>query len=282
MNMNIKILSDSTCDLPQEVLEKYNITIVPLNVIKEDVQFADGVNITPAEIFAHVAAGGSLCSTAAVNIGEYSDIFAQYVNDYDGVIHINISSEFSSCYQNACLAAEEYDNVRAIDSRNLSTGQGLVVLKAYQLAKECTSLDELAEKLNTFTEKVEASFLLDRLDYMVKGGRCSAAAALGANLLNLKPCIEVKNGKMGVVKKYRGNYAKCLATYVKDRLANRDDVDKGTLFVTRTPISEDCLDAVKNAVAEYNDFETTYWNEAGCTVSCHCGPGTLGVLFVRK
>lgn len=282
MNMNIKILSDSTCDLPQEVLEKYNITIVPLNVIKEDVQFSDGVNISPAEIFAHVAAGGSLCSTAAVNIGEYSDIFAQYVNDYDGVIHINISSEFSSCYQNACLAAEEYDNVRAIDSRNLSTGQGLVVLKAYQLAKECTSLDELAEKLNTFTEKVEASFLLDRLDYMVKGGRCSAAAALGANLLNLKPCIEVKNGKMGVVKKYRGNYAKCLATYVKDRLANRDDVDKGTLFVTRTPISEDCLDAVKNAVAEYNDFETTYWNEAGCTVSCHCGPGTLGVLFVRK
>ena len=280
--MNIKILSDSTCDLPQEVLEKYNITIVPLNVIKEDVQFSDGVNISPAEIFAHVAAGGSLCSTAAVNIGEYSDIFAQYVNDYDGVIHINISSEFSSCYQNACLAAEEYDNVRAIDSRNLSTGQGLVVLKAYQLAKECTSLDELAEKLNTFTEKVEASFLLDRLDYMVKGGRCSAAAALGANLLNLKPCIEVKNGKMGVVKKYRGNYAKCLATYVKDRLANRDDVDKGTLFVTRTPISEDCLDAVKNAVAEYNDFETTYWNEAGCTVSCHCGPGTLGVLFVRK
>ena len=280
--MNIKILSDSTCDLPQEVLDKYNISIVPLNVIKDDVQFSDGVNITPAEIFAHVAAGGSLCSTAAVNIGEYSDIFAQFVNDYDGVIHINISSEFSSCYQNACLAAEEYDNVRAIDSRNLSTGQGLVVLKACQLAKECASLDELVEKLNAFTEKVEASFLLDRLDYMVKGGRCSAAAALGANLLNLKPCIEVKNGKMGVVKKYRGNYAKCLATYVKDRLANRDDVDKGTLFVTRTPVSEDCLDAVKHAVAEYNDFETTYWNEAGCTVSCHCGPGTLGVLFVRK
>lgn len=280
--MNIKILSDSTCDLPLEVLEKYNITMIPLTVIKDGKEFTDGIDITPADIFSHVANGGSLCSTAANNIDEYAKHFARYANDYDGIIHINISSEFSSCYQNACLAAEDFTNVRVIDSRNLSTGQGLVVLKACELAKECNDLDEIAEKLRAFTEKVEASFLLDRLEYMVKGGRCSAAAALGANLLNLKPCIEVKNGKMAVVKKYRGNYAKCLATYVKDRLANRDDLDKGTLFVTRTPVTDDCLEAVKEAVAQYNDFETTYWNEAGCTVSCHCGPGTLGVLFVRK
>lgn len=280
--MNIKILSDSTCDLPQEVLEKYNITMIPLAVIKNGEQFTDGVNITPAEIFDHVAAGGDLCSTAAINIGEYADWFAKYANDYDGVIHVNISSEFSSCYQNARLAAEEFDNVCVIDSRNLSTGQGLVVLEACKLAQTCGSLNEIAERLNAFTEKVEASFLLDRLDYMVKGGRCSAAAALGANLLNLKPCIEVKNGKMGVVKKYRGNYAKCLANYVKDRLSGRDDVDKTTLFVTRTPVTDECLNAVKDAVDQCNDFETTYWNQAGCTISCHCGPGTLGVLFVRK
>ena len=280
--MKIKILSDSTCDLPQEVLEKYNITMIPLSVIKDGVAYTDGVNITPADIFNHVANGGDLCSTAALNIGEYTEQFSKYVNEYEGVIHINISAEFSSCYQNACLAAQEFENVRVIDSRNLSTGQGLVVLKACELAKECNDLDEIAEKLRAFTEKVEASFLLDRLEYMVKGGRCSAAAALGANLLNLKPCIEVKNGKMAVVKKYRGNYAKCLANYVKDRLANREDVDKGTLFVTRTPVTDECLNAVKEAVATYNDFETTYWNEAGCTVSCHCGPGTLGVLFVRK
>jgi len=280
--MNIKILSDSTCDLPQEVLEKFNITMIPLAVIKDGKEFRDGVNITPSDIFAHVAAGGDLCSTAAINIGEYTEIFAKYANNYDGVIHINISAEFSSCYQNARLAAMEFDNVRAVNSRNLSTGQGLVVLQAYKLAQECSTLDEIVEKLNAFTEKVEASFLLDRLEYMVKGGRCSAAAALGANLLNLKPCIEVKNGKMAVVKKYRGNYAKCLANYVKDRLAGREDVDKGTLFVTRTPVSEDCLNAVRESVAAYNDFNTTYWNTAGCTVSCHCGPGTLGVLFVRK
>ncbi len=280
--MNIKITSDSTCDLPQEVLDKYNITMIPLSVIKDGEAFTDGVNITPADIFDHVANGGDLCSTAAINISEYADYFSEYKKGYDGLIHINISSEFSSCYQNARLAAEDFDNVRAIDSRNLSTGQGLVVIKACELAKTCSNLDELVAELNVFTEKVEASFLLDQLKYMVKGGRCSAAAALGANLLNLKPCIEVKNGKMSVVKKYRGSYAKCLSTYVKDRLANRDDIDKGTLFVTRTPVTDECLSAVKDTVAQYNDFETTYWNEAGCTVSCHCGPGTLGVLFVRK
>ena len=280
--MNIKIISDSTCDLPEEVLEKFNITMMPLSVIKDGKNYTDGIDITPADIFEHVANGGSLCSTAALNIGEYEEQFAKYSKEYDGVIHINISAEFSSCHQNARLAAENFDNVRVIDSRNLSTGQGLVVMKAGELAKEYDDLDKIAELLNEFTQQVEASFLLDRLDYMVKGGRCSAAAALGANLLNLKPCIEVKNGKMGVVKKYRGNYAKCLASYVKDRLANRDDLDKGTLFVTRTPVTEECFNAVKDAVAQYNDFETTYWNEAGCTVSCHCGPGTLGVLFVRK
>lgn len=280
--MNIKILSDSTCDLPKEVLDQYNITMIPLTVIKGGKEFTDGIDITPGEIFAHVAAGGDLCSTAAINIGEYADLFEKYAKEYDAVIHINISSEFSSCYQNASLAADDYDNVRVIDSRNLSTGQGLLVLQACKLAKECDDLDEIVEKLNAFTDKVEASFLLDQLQYMVKGGRCSAAAALGANILNLKPCIEVKNGKMSVVKKYRGNYTKCLTSYVKDRLSGRDDLDKDTLFVTRTPVSDECLNGVKDAVAQYNDFKTTYWNEAGCSVSCHCGPGTLGVLFVRK
>ncbi len=280
--MNIKILSDSTCDLSNELVEKYNIGIIPLIIVKDGEAYEDNVTITPAEIFAHVAAGGDLCSTSALSVGKYQEEFAKYANDYDGVLHINISAEFSSCYQNACIAAEEFDNVRVVDSRNLSTGQGLVVLKACELAKTCTSMDELKAQLDEFTGRVEASFLLDQLQYMVKGGRCSAAAALGANLLNLKPCIEVKDGKMGVVKKYRGNYAKCLATYVKDRLHGREDLDHGTLFVTRTPVSDECLQAVKEAVDTYADFENIYWTEAGCTVSCHCGPSTLGVLFVRK
>ena len=280
--MKIKIMSDSTCDLSQELLTKYNITLVPLTVIKDGQAYSDGVNITPADIFAHVAAGGGLCTTAAMNVNEYEDWFSKFANHYDAIIHINISSEFSSSHQNARIAAEAFENVRVIDSRNLSTGQGLVVLKACELASKCTDLDVLCQDLQDFTTRVEASFLLDRLDYMVKGGRCSAVVALGANLLNLKPCIEVKDGKMSVVKKYRGNYAKCLSSYVKDRLSCREDLDSDTLFVTRTPISDECLNAVKNSVDEHADFNNIYWTEAGCTVSCHCGPGTLGVLFVRK
>jgi len=280
--MNIKITSDSTCDLSAELLEKYNIGILPLTIIKDGKSYRDNVNITPAEIYAHVAAGGNLCSTTAINVTEYQEYFSKFSGEYDAVIHVNLSSEFSSSYQNACIAAEDFPNVRVVDSRNLSTGQGLVVLKACELAASCSDLDEIAEQLQEFTDRVEASFLLDRLEYMVKGGRCSSAAALGANLLNLKPCIEVKNGKMGVVKKYRGNYAKCLANYVKDRLDGRDDLTREILFVTKTPVTDECYAAVMEAVGQCPAFETVYETDAGCTVSCHCGPATLGVLFVRK
>ena len=280
--MKIKILSDSTCDLSQELLTKYDITLIPITVIKDGIPYSDGVSITREEIFAHVAAGGDLCTTAAMNADEYASWFQKYTDEYDGIIHVNIGSGFSSCYQNACIAAEDFPNVRVVDSQNLSTGQGLVVLEIAKLIEQYNDLDTIHQKAQEFTEKVEASFLLDQLKYMVKGGRCSSAAALGANLLNLKPCIEVKSGKMAVVKKYRGNYAKCLASYVKERIADRDDLQRETLFVTCTPVTDECRKAVAEAVDAYADFENIYWTDAGCTVSCHCGPGTLGVLFVRK
>ena len=280
--MKIKILSDSTCDLSPAQLEEHDITLARLTVIKGGEPFVDGETITPADIFAHVTNGGDLCSTTANNMSDYQALFEEFAPKYDGVILITIGSGFSSCYQNACLAAEDYPNVRVIDSMNLSTGQGHVVLEACRLAKTCQSLDEIVEKLNAFTPRVEASFLLDQLKYMVKGGRCSSAAALGANLLNLKPCIEVRDGKMSVVKKYRGNYAKCLANYVKDRLADREDIIRDELFITYTPVTDECLSAVKAAVEEHGHFNTVYETTAGCTVSCHCGPATLGVLFVRK
>ena len=280
--MRIKITADSTCDIGRELAEKHNVTLIPLSVIKDGQDYKDGVTITPADIFAHVASGGALCSTSAVSIGEYVDVFETYTSDYDGIIHINLGSGFSTCYQSAFLAAQEFDNVRVIDSKNLSTGQGLIVLKACQLAEDCSDLDALAEALREYTGKVEASFLVDKLDYLVKGGRCSSAAALGANLLNLKPCIEVRDGKMTVVKKYRGSYAKCLASYVKDRLDGREDIDRSTLFVTQTVVGQDCYAGVMDAVNTCGKFETVYETTAGCTISCHCGPGTLGVLFMTK
>ena len=280
--MKYKILSDSTCDLSPDLVRQYDIGILPLIVVKADQEYLDGQTITPKDIFDHVAAGGSLCSTAARSVAAYQEAFARYAGEYDGVVHINISSDFSSSYQNACIAAQDFDNVRVVDSRNLSTGQGLVVLKACELAKSAQNVDQLKAELDAFTPRVEASFVLDKLEYMVKGGRCSSAAALGANLLNLKPSIEVKDGKMSVVKKYRGKYDRCLQNYVKDRLENREDIDRGTLFITHTPVSDECLEAVREAVRECGRFDNIYETEAGCTVSCHCGPGTLGVLFVRK
>ena len=280
--MNIKIISDSTCDLSPAQIAQHNITVIPLIVIKDDQEYRDGVTITAADVFAHVAAGGNLCSTAALNYGIYQEYFEKYASEYDGVVHISLGSGFSSSYQNACLAADEFDNVIAIDSMNLSTGQGHVVLDACRLAKEVESLAELKEKLDAFTPRVEASFLVDKLNYLAKGGRCSAVAALGANLLNLKPCIEVKNGKMSVVKKYRGSYAKCLASYVKDRLDSREDIIRNELFLTYTTVTDECRTAVVNAIEQYGNFENVYETQAGCTVSCHCGPDTLGVLFVRK
>jgi len=280
--MNIKILADSTCDLSGKQIADNNIAIFPLTVVKNNETFRDNITITPADIFAHVANGGDLCSTSAGSLGEYMELFGEYAGQYDGVLHISLGSGFSSSYQNACLAAAEYDNVCVVDSQNLSTGQGLVVLKACELAKNCTSLAQLRDDVEAFASRVEASFLLDQLGYLVKGGRCSALAALGANLLNLKPCIEVKNGKMGVGKKYRGNYSKSLAGYVKDRLSGRTDIDDSLIFITYTTAPADGLEVVRKAVAEFGNFKEVVETTAGCTISCHCGPNTLGVLFVRK
>ena len=280
--MKIKITADSTCDLPQELLEKYNISLIPLTVVKNDQSFKDGVDIHPADIFAHVTAGGALCSTSAGSVGEYADVFEVHAAENDAVIHISLGSGFSSSYQNACLAAGDFENVYCVDSMNLTTGQGFLVLKAAALAASGMEPKAIVAELNALAPKVEASFLVDKLDYLAKGGRCSSAAALGANLLNLKPCIEVRDGKMTVVKKYRGNYAKCLASYVKERLADREDIDRDTLFITRTVVTDECSKAVSDAVAAYGNFANIYETTAGCTVSCHCGPGTLGVLFVRK
>ena len=280
--MKIKILSDSTCDLSREQLNANDITLFPLTVVKNDAAFKDGVDIHPADIFAHVAAGGALCSTSAGSVGEYADLFEKYASDYDAVIHINLGSGFSSSYQNACVAASDFDNVYCIDSKNLSTGQGFVVLKACELARSGMEVEKIVEALNAMVPKVESSFLVDKLDYLVKGGRCSSAAALGANLLNLKPCIEVKDGKMSVGKKYRGNYVKCLGSYAKERLADREDIDRDTVFITWTQVSEDSLTAVRDAVHTHGSFANVYESIAGSTISCHCGPGTLGVLFIRK
>ena len=271
--MKIKITADSTCDLSPELISENDIGIVPLFVNKGGESFLDGVTITPAEIFAHVAAGGDLCSTAAVPIGVYQEYFEKYLKEYDAVVHVCIGSGFSACYNNARLAAEEFENVRVIDSKNLSTGHGHVVLEACKLAKTAKDLDAMQAELDELTSRVDASFLLDRLDYMVKGGRCSLVAALGANLLKLKPCIEVVDNKMIVAKKYRGSMAKCMDRYVRDRLENSENILPERIFVTHSPVAKEVNEAAHNAIRDCMHFDHVYDTNAGCTISCHCGEG---------
>lgn len=280
--MNIRITSDSTCDLSPDYLQAHRVELLPLYTMKGGETFRDGVNIHPQDIFDHVAAGGDLCSTAANNVSDYQELFARLLPECDAIIHIDISADFSSCYQNACVAASELPNVYVVDSRNLSSGHGHIVCEAVNMAEEGKlSPQEIVDRLNELTSRVEASFLLDRLDYMVKGGRCSMVVALGANLLHLKPCIEVIDGKMKVVKKYRGSYEKCILNYVKDRLQNRDGLVYDRIFITHTPVADGLVDKVRAAIQECAPFTDIIETQAGCTVSCHCGPGTLGILFIR-
>lgn len=278
--MRIKITADSTCDLSPELLERYQITLQPLTVTLGGNAYQDGVTIRPDDIFAHVAQGGELPATSAVNIADYQEFFAPLSAQYDAVIHINIGQEFSSCYQNACVAAEEFGNVFPVDSANLSTGQGLVVVEAAEAALRGDDAQTILEMLRALVGRVDTTFVVDKLDYLAKGGRCSSVAALGANLLKLKPCIVLSDGKMAVGKKYRGAWEKVLPVYVEDRLNGRD-ICKDRIFITHTACDHGVVDAIR-AQLETLGFGEILETVAGCTVSCHCGPNTLGVLFIRK
>ena len=280
--MRYQITSDSTCDLSPEQLEKYNIRLLPLYVDMDGRALRDGVDVKPDDIYAHVAAGGGLPKTAAVNMADYVRAFTELSAKNDFVIHVCISMDFSCCYQNAKLAAADFDNVYVVDSRNLSTGHGLVVLEAERMAREGMEPEAIVAALEALTGRVEASFILDRLDYMKMGGRCSAVTLLGANLLRLRPCIEVRDGKMGVGKKYRGSFEKCLVQYITDKLSGRTDLELRRVFITHSGLPEQTVQKAVETVQSLQKIEEIDVTRAGCTVSSHCGPGTIGVLFIRK
>ncbi len=280
--MNLCITADSTCDLSPALREQWGVTLTPLYILRDGRPLRDGLDITPADIFAHVEAGKGVCTTAAVNVTDYIDVFRRLRETYDAVIHINISAEFSSCYQNAVLAAREVDGVYPVDSRNLSTGSGLLVLRGAELARAGEPAPAVVRALTALTEKVEASFIIEKLDYLRLGGRCSSVAALSAGLLQLKPCIEVRDGKMQVGKKYRGQLVRCVRQYVTERLQDRQDLDLSRVFVTHTCRDRAPVEEALSTVRALQPFAEVLETTAGCTVSNHCGPGTLGVLFLRK
>ena len=280
--MSIKVTADSTCDLSPELIRQYGITLTPLSVIMDGRAYLDGAEIKPEEIYRHVDQGGALCSTSAVNVDSYRAVFGEFSKKYDEVIHITIGSLFSACYQNASIAASAFPNVHVVDSMNLSTGQGHLVIEAAELAAQGLGATEICSRLNAMRSRVSASFILDRLDYMQKGGRCSSVVALGGKLLRIKPCIAVRDGAMKMVDKYRGSFDKCVEKYVKEQLKDRKDLRLDRIFITHSPVEDGAVEIARETIKKYADFEHIYETDAQCTVACHCGPGTLGVLFITK
>lgn len=282
--MNIKITSDSTCDLTPELIRQHNIDILPLSIALGERICRDGVDMTVEDLFRYVDETGQLPKTAAVNAAEYADVFRKYTSEGCCVIHFCLCSEFSSCYQNACIAAADFENVYVIDSRNLSTGQGLLVLHAAELAESGTDAAEIVEECKALAEKAETSFVINSLDYLYKGGRCSALSVMGANVLKLKPCIEVKDGKMVPEKKYRGHFGTVILQYVRDRLENRTDIDDSRLILTSSGCTDEILSAVKEQIRKSapQQFREIIETTAGATITTHCGAPALGLIFFRK
>ena len=278
--MRLKITADSACDLSPALLSQYDITLFPLTVTLAGAALLDGVEVTPEDIYAHVAKGGDLPVTSAVNPASYQEKFAAFSQQYDTLIHVSLSSDISACYQNACIAAAEFPNVFVVDSKNLSTGYGHLVLEAALMGQTTMTAQEIVGRLTTLVPRVRTSFVLGRLDYMKKGGRCSTVAALGANLLKLKPAIAVTNGKMGVTKKYRGSMEAALKSYVADQLRGREDLMLHRIFITHSGVSDAMVALVKEEIARYAAFQEVIVTRAGCTISSHCGPDCLGILFL--
>lgn len=282
MKKQIIISSDSTCDLSRELIDRYNIRILPMGVTLGDNSYRDGVDITPDDLYAYVEKTGQLPKTSAINMAENADYFEELTRDGSAVIHFTISASMSATYNNARMAAEDFEDVYVVDAKNLSTGSGLLVLAAAEMAQQGLEAKEIAQKVSELADYVDASFVVDNLEYLAKGGRCSAVAAFGANLLQLKPCISVKNGAMGVSKKYRGKFEKVLPTYVAEKLANDDDIDLERVFVTHAGCDPQLVESIVELVKNTLPFKEVLVTRAGCTVSSHCGANTLGVLFVRK
>ena len=283
MDQKIVIASDSTCDLGRELTQKYGIKVLPLAVNLGGNLYADGIEIDPDTIYAHYEKTGELPKTSAINIADFEAFFSEQTKDGAEIVFFTISSTMSATYHNACLAAEDFPGVHVVDTQNLSTGGGLLVLAAAEMANdgEKTSA-EIADACRTMASRVDASFVIDNLEFLRKGGRCSALAALGANLLSLKPCIVVKNGSMGAAKKYRGKFEMVLKQYIADRIGDGSDIETDRIFVTHAGCDEAIVNACVEQVKAMGVFKEVLITRAGCTVSSHCGRNTLGVLFIRK
>ena len=277
----IQITSDSTCDLG-ELAPKHGIRLMPLKVILDTETFKDGVDIAPADIFAFVEKTGMLPKTSAPGIEDFRELFSLLTANGDEVIHFTISSKASASYSCALAASREFDGkVRVVDSLALSSGQGLLVMKAVDLRDAGKSAAEIEETVNALRARVNTSFVPDRLEYLYKGGRCSKMEMYGANILKIHPMIDMKDGQLGVKKKYRGKMAVCIKSYIEELKAAYPVYDKTRCFITHSSADAELVELAREMVQSEFDFDEVVETVAGSVITGHCGRNTLGVLFIH-
>lgn len=282
---SVVITADSTCDLPQYLIEKYHIIITPLSILLGDKSYTDGVDIFPNDIYDYVAKTGVLPKTAAVTPAQYYELFERLTNEGNSVVHIGLSSAISSSYQNACIAASDFDDVYCVDSKSLCTAMGLLVLKACDFREKGFDAKRIANRVKSLIPKVSTTFILDNLEYLHKGGRCSGVVKFSANVLGIKPSIAMdnKSGTLDVAKKYRGKMDVVYKQYINDSLRDINKIDPSRIVIANSGgISPEILSFAKGVIEGKNKFAEVITADAGCTISSHCGPKTLAIFYIRK
>ena len=282
--MKTIITSDSSCDLSKVQLEEFGIKTIPIYVTMNGEEYQDGINIAPSDIFAYLKQTKKLPKTAALSIADYNVFFKQILEENKdiNIIHIGLSSGLSSCFEHAIMAALEFDGkVTIIDGKSLSTGTGLLVLYAAKLARDGVEYTEIVNRVQSRVSAVQASFIIPEVDYLYKGGRCSALSLLGANLLKIKPKIQVVDGQMKNVGKPRGKMNAVLKNYVDETLKEFNNPDKTICFVTHSCIDNETLADIIEHVKSKNIFDEVIDTVASSTITCHCGKGTLGILYIN-
>lgn len=280
MHNTVKIVADSTCDLSPDLIKKYNIEVIPLPVNLGDKPCLDGVDVHPEDVFRYCAETGKLATTSAPTPAYYEELYEKWTQEGYSAVHLSISLSFTVTHNIARMAAEKFPNIHPVDSRNISSGMGILAIKAAQLRDAGLPAEAIADKIRAMTDLVKTSFILDTLQFMYKGGRCTGVQALGANLFKLKPCIEVKDGNMIVGKKYRGALREVLTQYVENKLKDKTDLDLDKILITHTIQDQELLDNVVNEIGKLQDFKEILPTHAGCSVSVHCGPNTLGLIYM--
>jgi len=282
MSKPVIISADSTCDLPREFVERHDIRIIPLSVLLGEESFMDGVNFNADMIYDYYKKSGQLPKTSAPSVQQFIDFFSPFVQEGCEVVHIDISAELSSTFSSGCIAASELEGIYNIDSRSLSTGISLLILEAVRCRDKGMCAADIAAHLENIKENVETSFVIDTLEFLWKGGRCSGVAALGANMLKLRPAIAMKDGKLDVYKKYRGNMQNVYKQYARETLSDKSFAGGYISLVNSGEVSEEAIESVKEIIKELAPQQEIICARAGCTISSHCGPGALGVIFIRS